>query len=138
MSVAAGDYYYGYENNSMTSSYGYGDNYTTSAGGGYNDTYHGYGGEEYGYYGGSSSSSSSYSSSSYSSDPKPTTYYGDNFSYGAMSVAILTLGLVVVVEFVLHRIDHSAIGKPFYQAVLDAVYRERKFVFWSNNTPPGS
>ena len=49
-----------------------------------------------------------------------------------MSVAILTLGLVIVVEFVLHTIDHSAIGKPFYQAVLDAVYRECKYML-SNN-----
>ena len=115
---------YGYDN-MTSSSYGY-DNYTIS---GYNDTSY-YGGDEYGYYGSDgnygSSSSGGYSSSSYSSEPKPTTYYGDNFSYGAMSVAILTLGLVIIVEFVLHTIDHSAIGKPFYQAVLDAVYRECK------------
>ena len=50
--------------------------------------------------------------------------YGDGFYYGAMSVAVLTLGLVIVVEAILHRIDLSALQKPFYQAVLDAVYRE--------------
>ena len=111
---------YGYEDN-LTSSYGYdyGDNYTNSNG---TDYYYGDGDD----YGSDSYGSSSYSSSYSSGEPKPTTYYGDNFSYGAMSVAILTLGLVVVVEFVLHQIDHSAIGKPFYQAVLDAVYRECK------------
>lgn len=66
-----------------------------------------------------------------SSDPYSSTYdddakkkYGEDFYYGAMSVAVLTLGLVIIVEAILHRIDLSALHKPFYQAVLDAVYRE--------------
>ena len=44
--------------------------------------------------------------------------------YGALSVAILTLGLILCVEEFRHRIDHSAVGRPFFQAVLDGVYRE--------------
>jgi hypothetical protein len=52
--------------------------------------------------------------------------YGDGYYYGKMSVAVLTLGLVIVVEFMLRRIDAFAVGKPFGLAVLEAVYRECK------------
>ena len=44
--------------------------------------------------------------------------------YGALSVAVLTLGLILIVEEVRHRLDHAAIGKPFFASVLDGVYRE--------------
>lgn len=44
--------------------------------------------------------------------------------YGALSVAVLTLGLILIVEEVRHRLDHAAIGKPFVLSVLDGVYRE--------------
>ena len=44
--------------------------------------------------------------------------------YGALCVAVLTLGLILVVEEVRHRLDHAAIGKPFFMSVLDGVYRE--------------
>jgi hypothetical protein len=95
--------------------YGYGN--STEEGYGYEEAAYGGGYDEYGGYGSSSSSGYGYSGKK---------EYGEDFYYGAMSVAVLTLGLVIIVEFVLHQIDHSAVGKPFYQAVLDAVYRECK------------
>lgn len=94
------------------------------------------------YYNGTSTGSDKYdeygNNTGYGDDQKDSSYgsttagyvasakkkYGDDFFYGAMSVAVLTLGLVIIVEAILHRVDMSALGKPFYQAVLDAVYRE--------------
>ena len=78
------------------------------------------------------------SSSSYGDDSKEgDAYYGADGKadkkaydedieqyYGALSVAILTLGLILCVEEFRHRLDHSAVGRPFFQSVLDGVYRE--------------
>lgn len=56
--------------------------------------------------------------------------YGDkekkevHLYYGALSVAVLTLGLILCVEECRHRIDHAAVGRPFFLSVLDGVYRE--------------
>lgn len=44
--------------------------------------------------------------------------------YGALSVAVLTLGLLLFVEALRRQLDHSATGRPFFQAVLEGVYRE--------------
>lgn len=101
---------YGYDNSSIA--YGY-DNSSSSS--------YGYGEDkgEYGGYGDSAYESDSYGG--YGGEKKD---YGDDFYYGAMSVAVLTLLLVVVLEAILHRVDMIAIGNPFNQAVLDAVYRE--------------
>ena len=90
----------------------YEGNYTTS----YHeeDPYGSYGGEDSGY------GSDSY----YVSETKN---YGDAYSYGKMSVAVLSLCLVIGVEAILRRIDGFAAGKPFGIAVLDAVYRECKY-----------
>jgi len=49
-----------------------------------------------------------------------------NVEYGALSVAVLTIGLILVVEVIRHRIDHAANGRVFAQAVLAAMYSERK------------
>jgi len=95
---------YGYDNSS-SSSYGYGED---------KGEYGGYGDSAYG-------SDSGYGDAGYGGEKKD---YGDDFYYGAMSVAVLTLLLVVVLEAILHRVDMIAIGNPFNQAVLDAVYRE--------------
>jgi hypothetical protein len=43
------------------------------------------------------------------------------------SVGVMTLGLILVVELLRHRIEHTAAGKPFFQAVLEGVYSECKF-----------
>ena len=44
--------------------------------------------------------------------------------YTVLSVALLTLGLILVVEIARHKIDHRAHGRPFAKTVLEQVYRE--------------
>ena len=46
--------------------------------------------------------------------------------YTVLSVAVLTLGLILVVELIRHQVDHAATGRFFFKTVLDGVYRERK------------
>ena len=45
--------------------------------------------------------------------------------YSVLSVGVLTLGLILIVEVFRHRIDHAAVGRPFFKAVLEGVYSER-------------
>ncbi|CAB9519999.1 expressed unknown protein [Seminavis robusta] len=44
--------------------------------------------------------------------------------YGVLSVAVETLALLLFVEAVRRKLDHAAVGRPIFQAVLDGVYRE--------------
>ena len=44
--------------------------------------------------------------------------------YGTLSVAVLTLGLLLLVEACRRQLDRSAVNRPIFQAVLDGVYRE--------------
>ena len=44
--------------------------------------------------------------------------------YTVLSVALLTLGLILVVEIARHKIDRRAQGRPFARTVLEQVYRE--------------
>jgi hypothetical protein len=46
--------------------------------------------------------------------------------YSVLSVAVMTLGLIMMVEVFRHRLDHAAIGRPFFTAVLEGVYAECK------------
>jgi len=46
--------------------------------------------------------------------------------YSALSVAVMTLGLIMMVEVIRHRVDHAAVGRPFFQSVLETLYMERK------------
>ncbi len=46
--------------------------------------------------------------------------------YSVLSVAVMTLGLIMMVEVFRHRMDHAAIGRPFFTAVLEGVYAECK------------
>jgi hypothetical protein len=46
--------------------------------------------------------------------------------YTVLSVVVVTLGLVILVEIVQHKLDHKAHGRPFFKTVLEAVYRERE------------
>jgi hypothetical protein len=46
--------------------------------------------------------------------------------YSVLSVAVMTLGLIMMVEFFRHRLDHAATGRPFFTAVLEGVYAECK------------
>jgi hypothetical protein len=44
--------------------------------------------------------------------------------YSVLSIAILSLGLILFVEISRHTIDHAAHGRPFFKAVLLMVYSE--------------
>jgi hypothetical protein len=44
--------------------------------------------------------------------------------YTVLSVAVITLGLILVVELIRHRFDVAATGRPFFKTVLEGVYRE--------------
>jgi len=46
--------------------------------------------------------------------------------YNVLSVAALTLALIMVVEIIRHRLDHAAHHRPFFQAVLENIYAECK------------
>lgn len=46
--------------------------------------------------------------------------------YTVLSVAVITLGLILVVELIRHRFDIAATGRPFFKTVLEGVYRECK------------
>ena len=47
--------------------------------------------------------------------------------YTVLSVAVITLGLILVVELIRHRLDVAATGRPFFKTVLEGVYRECKY-----------
>jgi len=55
--------------------------------------------------------------SSYSKDPS-------ELDYSVLSVAVMTLGLIIVLEVGKHYLDQSSKGKPFVTALLDGVYEE--------------
>ena len=61
-----------------------------------------------------------YSESSYSSSPK--------YDYSVLAVALITMGLIVPVEIVRHKIDHRAVGRPFAKTVLDFLYSECEYM----------
>lgn len=44
--------------------------------------------------------------------------------YSVLSVAVMTLGLIMMVELARHKLDHAAHHKPFLKAVLEGVYEE--------------
>ncbi|GAX22530.1 hypothetical protein FisN_14Hh152 [Fistulifera solaris] len=44
--------------------------------------------------------------------------------YSVLSVGVMTLGLIMIVEVVRHKIDHAAGRRPFPKAVLQGVYSE--------------
>jgi hypothetical protein len=46
--------------------------------------------------------------------------------YSVLSVGVMTLGLIMIVEVVRHKIDHAAGRRPFPKAVLQGVYSECK------------
>lgn len=49
--------------------------------------------------------------------------------YTVLTVAVLTLGLLMVVEFARHKLDQAATGRPFFKTVLEGMYRECKLLF---------
>lgn len=46
--------------------------------------------------------------------------------YSILAVMVGTLALVLMVELIRHFIDHFAESRPFFQAVLNSAYSERK------------
>jgi hypothetical protein len=44
--------------------------------------------------------------------------------YTVLAVAVTTLGLILAVELVRHKLDIQAVGRPFFKTVLGGVYRE--------------
>lgn len=50
----------------------------------------------------------------------------DDLDYTVFSVAAMTLGIILCVELVRHRLDVAATGRPFFKSVLESVYRECK------------
>lgn len=48
--------------------------------------------------------------------------------FSILSVAVTTLGLILLVQLIRHRLDRNATGRPFFKTVLEGVYRECKFV----------
>jgi hypothetical protein len=46
--------------------------------------------------------------------------------YSVLSVSVMTLGLILCVEILRHRLDYAALGRPLFSAVLEGVYRECK------------
>jgi len=71
-----------------------------------------------------------YASNSYGSTT--STYGGSSpnadwkgvVDYSILSVAVLTLGLLLVVEFMLHQLDHMASHRRFFKIVTRTFYRE--------------
>jgi hypothetical protein len=51
---------------------------------------------------------------------------GFRMDYSVLSVAVMTLGLIMVVEVFIHRLDHAAAGRPYFTAVLENIYNECK------------
>jgi hypothetical protein len=57
----------------------------------------------------------------------------EELDYSTLSVAVTTLGLILFVELIRHKLETNAVGRPFFSTVLEGVYRERKyrtFVSW--------
>jgi hypothetical protein len=48
--------------------------------------------------------------------------------YTVFSVVIATLVIVLVVEVLRHQLDVAASGNPFFQTVLELMYRECEFI----------
>ena len=52
--------------------------------------------------------------------------------YTVFSVIIVTLCLVLVIEVLRHGLDVAASGNPFFQTVLELMYRECEFFFYDS------
>ena len=50
-----------------------------------------------------------------------------SLDYTVFSVVIATLVIVLVVEVLRHQLDVAASGNPFFQTVLELMYRECEF-----------
>ena len=48
--------------------------------------------------------------------------------YAVISVVVITLALVLFIEVMRHQLDVAASGNPFFQHVLELMYRECKVI----------
>jgi hypothetical protein len=53
--------------------------------------------------------------------------------YSVLSVTVMTLGLIIMVEFVKHKMDHMAHGRRYFTAVLQTFYAECTCVTFVSN-----
>lgn len=51
----------------------------------------------------------------------------EEIDYSTLSVAVTTLGLILLVELIRHKLEVNAVGRPFFSTVLEGVYRECKY-----------
>ena len=66
----------------------------------------------------------------YAGDEYDYMYYESSspkYDYSVLAVALITMGLIVPVEIVRHKIDHRAVGRPFAKTVLDFLYSECEY-----------
>ena len=49
-----------------------------------------------------------------------------SIDYTVFAMAVVTMGLLLIVAIIRHKIDHMARGKEYFENVLEAVYHERK------------
>jgi hypothetical protein len=49
--------------------------------------------------------------------------------YSVLAVLVMTLGLIMIVEVVRHRLDYAAKNRPFFKNLLDGVYTECTCVY---------
>jgi hypothetical protein len=45
-------------------------------------------------------------------------------------MAVVTMSLLLIVEVLRHKVDHLAKGKEIFEHVLEAVYRECKYLLF--------
>ena len=57
-------------------------------------------------------------------DEKKKEKESGRIDYSVLSVTVMTLGLILVVEVLRHRLDHAALGRPYFTAVLENIYAE--------------
>lgn len=50
----------------------------------------------------------------------------EGLDYSVLSVGVMTLGLILFVEVIRHKLDHEAEHRPFFKVVLEATYSECK------------
>jgi len=56
----------------------------------------------------------------------------NTLDYSIFGVAFMTLGLLLMVELIRHRLDVVAAHRPFLKAILSAVYQECECLFVRN------
>jgi hypothetical protein len=47
--------------------------------------------------------------------------------YSVLCVGVMTLGLILCVEVIRHRLDHEAAHRPFFKVVLEVTYSECEY-----------